>query len=267
MMRKYGNTAFNNIGRSIWTCPRGASRSRARRNPAALPLIPGVAVSWAGPGGGRKGTRAYKTGGIGCGGDREDSAWEGGREGTTLANRRHLAAQTTTLIGLLKTARLLRLVRVARKIDRYSEYGAAVLLLLMATFALIAHWLACIWYAIGNAERRHVDSKVGWLDILANDTHQFYSHNNTGGPSIRVRWYTGCVHRAAARTPERGPFRALRALTCPQPIAVLFLEAFPRALSPSGFRTPHVPQCWANRSLMNNLRLQLKFLLSNRDTH
>ncbi|MPC29922.1 Potassium voltage-gated channel subfamily H member 2 [Portunus trituberculatus] len=51
---------------------------------------------------------------------------------------------TTTLIGLLKTARLLRLVRVARKIDRYSEYGAAVLLLLMATFALIAHWLACI---------------------------------------------------------------------------------------------------------------------------
>ena len=55
-------------------------------------------------------------------------------------------SQTTTLIGLLKTARLLRLVRVARKIDRYSEYGAAVLILLMATFALIAHWLACIWY-------------------------------------------------------------------------------------------------------------------------
>lgn len=53
--------------------------------------------------------------------------------------------QTTTLIGLLKTARLLRLVRVARKIDRYSEYGAAVLLLLVAAFALVAHWLACIW--------------------------------------------------------------------------------------------------------------------------
>ncbi len=45
------------------------------------------------------------------------------------------------LIGLLKTARLLRLVRVARKTDRYSEYGAAVLMLLMSTFALIAHWL------------------------------------------------------------------------------------------------------------------------------
>jgi len=113
--------------------------------------------------------------------------------------------QTTTLIGLLKTARLLRLVRVARKIDRYSEYGAAVLLLLMATFALIAHWLACIWYAIGNAERRHVDSKVGWLDILANDTHQFYSHNNTGGPSIRVSTTASpCSRGPVVRTMARG---------------------------------------------------------------
>lgn len=54
--------------------------------------------------------------------------------------------QATTLISLLKTARLLRLVRVARKIDRYSEYGAAVLLLLVAAFALVAHWLACLWF-------------------------------------------------------------------------------------------------------------------------
>ncbi|XP_076293376.1 potassium voltage-gated channel seizure isoform X5 [Lasioglossum baleicum] len=98
--------------------------------------------------------------------------------------------ETTTLMGLLKTARLLRLVRVARKIDRYSEYGAAVLLLLMATFALIAHWLACIWYAIGHAERPMLESKVGWIDILANDTHQFYYHNNTGGPTIKSLYIT-----------------------------------------------------------------------------
>lgn len=45
----------------------------------------------------------------------------------------------------------------------------------------------CYWrYAIGNAERPTLKSKVGWLDILANDTHQFYFHNNTGGPSIKV---------------------------------------------------------------------------------
>ncbi|CAG9857438.1 unnamed protein product [Phyllotreta striolata] len=105
--------------------------------------------------------------------------------------------ETTTLIGLLKTARLLRLVRVARKIDRYSEYGAAVLLLLMATFALIAHWMACIWYAIANTERSYGDATadrlVTWLDVLANDTQQYYysTPNGTrGGPSIRSRYVT-----------------------------------------------------------------------------
>ncbi|XP_055380203.1 uncharacterized protein LOC129611219 isoform X2 [Condylostylus longicornis] len=99
--------------------------------------------------------------------------------------------ETTTLIGLLKTARLLRLVRVARKIDRYSEYGAAVLVLLMATFALIAHWLACIWYAIGNAERpMHPDKKIGWLDSLAISIEEPYFPNNTGGPSIKSRYIT-----------------------------------------------------------------------------
>ncbi|GFT40920.1 potassium voltage-gated channel subfamily H member 6 [Nephila pilipes] len=97
--------------------------------------------------------------------------------------------ETTTLIGLLKTARLLRLVRVARKIDRYSEYGAAVLLLLVATFALIAHWLACIWYAIANAERSMQEPKIGWLDALANMTHQYYN-NSQGGPSIKSKYVT-----------------------------------------------------------------------------
>ena len=80
------------------------------------------------------------------------------------------------MIGLLKTARLLRLVRVARKIDRYSEYGAAVLILLMSAFALVAHWLACIWYAIGFAERsgpkvlRHESPSVLGLLYLCRPT-------------------------------------------------------------------------------------------------
>ncbi|KAF2363752.1 Ion transport domain [Trinorchestia longiramus] len=98
--------------------------------------------------------------------------------------------KTTTLIGLLKTARLLRLVRVARKVDRYSEYGAAVLFLLMATFALIAHWLACIWYAIGSAERPRLEHKIGWLDHLANATNQPYTSDNKGGPSLRAKYVT-----------------------------------------------------------------------------
>uniref|UniRef100_A0A8C9V1G0 Voltage-gated inwardly rectifying potassium channel KCNH2 n=1 Tax=Scleropages formosus TaxID=113540 RepID=A0A8C9V1G0_SCLFO len=96
--------------------------------------------------------------------------------------------ETTTLIGLLKTARLLRLVRVARKLDRYSEYGAAVLFLLMCTFALIAHWLACIWYAIGNVER---NGSIGWLHSLADQLGKPYNESTRGsGPSIKDKYVT-----------------------------------------------------------------------------
>uniref|UniRef100_A0A665VKX8 Voltage-gated inwardly rectifying potassium channel KCNH2 n=1 Tax=Echeneis naucrates TaxID=173247 RepID=A0A665VKX8_ECHNA len=94
--------------------------------------------------------------------------------------------ETTTLIGLLKTARLLRLVRVARKLDRYSEYGAAVLFLLMCTFALIAHWLACIWYAIGNVER---NGSIGWLHTLGDQLGKHYN-DSIQGPSIKDKYVT-----------------------------------------------------------------------------
>uniref|UniRef100_A0AAY5EJ24 Voltage-gated inwardly rectifying potassium channel KCNH2 n=1 Tax=Electrophorus electricus TaxID=8005 RepID=A0AAY5EJ24_ELEEL len=96
--------------------------------------------------------------------------------------------ETTTLIGLLKTARLLRLVRVARKLDRYSEYGAAVLFLLMCTFALIAHWLACIWYAIGSVER---NGSIGWLNTLADQLGKPYNDTiSNSGPSIKDKYVT-----------------------------------------------------------------------------
>lgn len=101
-----------------------------------------------------------------------------------------LLLQTTTLIGLLKTARLLRLVRVARKLDRYSEYGAAVLFLLMCIFALIAHWLACIWYAIGNMEQPHVNSRIGWLYNLGDQIGKPYNSSGLGGPSIKDKYVT-----------------------------------------------------------------------------
>ncbi|CAL8281877.1 unnamed protein product [Merluccius merluccius] len=94
-----------------------------------------------------------------------------------------------TLIGLLKTARLLRLVRVARKLDRYSEYGAAVLFLLMCTFVLIAHWLACIWYAIGFVERPYTET--GWLDNLAQQLGKTYNDSDSSsGPSVKDKYVT-----------------------------------------------------------------------------
>ncbi|XP_065096334.1 voltage-gated inwardly rectifying potassium channel KCNH7 isoform X4 [Paramisgurnus dabryanus] len=99
--------------------------------------------------------------------------------------------ETTTLIGLLKTARLLRLVRVARKLDRYSEYGAAVLVLLMCIFALIAHWLACIWYAIGNVEKPYLGHTIGWLDNLGMSIGKQYNYSDpASGPSIKDKYVT-----------------------------------------------------------------------------
>ncbi|KAF3843067.1 hypothetical protein F7725_001916 [Dissostichus mawsoni] len=93
--------------------------------------------------------------------------------------------------GSDETARLLRLVRVARKLDRYSEYGAAVLMLLMCIFALIAHWLACIWYAIGNVEKPYLEHKIGWLDNLGVSIGKRYNYSDpNSGPSIKDKYVT-----------------------------------------------------------------------------
>ncbi|VDN38881.1 unnamed protein product [Gongylonema pulchrum] len=57
-----------------------------------------------------------------------------------------------SLLSALKVVRLLRLGRVARKLDNYLEYGAATLLLLLCAYVLVAHWLACVWFSIGEYE-------------------------------------------------------------------------------------------------------------------
>ncbi|XP_052826679.1 potassium voltage-gated channel subfamily H member 7 isoform X4 [Octopus bimaculoides] len=100
-------------------------------------------------------------------------------------------SDTMTITGVLKTARLLRLLRVLRRIEQFAEYGAAVLLLLMVSFTLIGHWLACIFYAIANMERPHLKAKVGWLDNLAQTLNEPYLPNDTtSGPSIRTKYLT-----------------------------------------------------------------------------
>ena len=62
----------------------------------------------------------------------------------------------SSIFSALKVVRLLRLGRVARKLDHYIEYGAAVLVLLIVMFVLIAHWFACIWFTIGDMEAAKV---------------------------------------------------------------------------------------------------------------
>ncbi|XP_019721369.1 potassium voltage-gated channel subfamily H member 4 [Hippocampus comes] len=92
----------------------------------------------------------------------------------------------TSLVHLLKTVRLLRLLRLLQKLDRYSQYSAMVLTLLMSVFALLAHWMACIWYMIG---RKELDTshtwEIGWLHELGKRLETPYANSTTGGPSVR----------------------------------------------------------------------------------
>jgi len=72
------------------------------------------------------------------------------------------------MLELLKTVRLLRLAHVTPMLGHYKENGAAVLLLLMSTFTLFAHWFACIFYAIAVTERPFLpEPKIGWIDMLS----------------------------------------------------------------------------------------------------
>ncbi|NWR13274.1 KCNH8 protein, partial [Emberiza fucata] len=94
-----------------------------------------------------------------------------------------------SLVHLLKTVRLLRLLRLLQKLDRYSQHSTIVLTLLMSMFALLAHWMACIWYVIGKREMEQNNPltwDIGWLHELGKRIESPYYENNTlGGPSIR----------------------------------------------------------------------------------
>ncbi|XP_053166375.1 potassium voltage-gated channel subfamily H member 1 isoform X3 [Hemicordylus capensis] len=90
----------------------------------------------------------------------------------------------SSLFSSLKVVRLLRLGRVARKLDHYIEYGAAVLVLLVCVFGLAAHWLACIWYSIGDYEVINEDTNKirneSWLYQLGESIGSPYQFNKTG---------------------------------------------------------------------------------------
>ncbi|XP_024084672.1 potassium voltage-gated channel protein eag isoform X2 [Cimex lectularius] len=91
-----------------------------------------------------------------------------------------------SLFSALKVVRLLRLGRVVRKLDRYLEYGAAMLILLLCFYMLVAHWLACIWYSIGRSDADN-GLQYSWLWKLANVTQSPYAYiwsNETSSPEL-----------------------------------------------------------------------------------
>ncbi|XP_025102647.1 potassium voltage-gated channel subfamily H member 8-like isoform X3 [Pomacea canaliculata] len=105
------------------------------------------------------------------------------------------AVHMGTLIHLLKVARLLRLARLLQKIERYSQYSIFVVAILMCVFALLAHWLACIWYAIGKQELEDNPDNwtIGWLYELSeriNEPIYNRSHPDTMTCYVTALYFT-----------------------------------------------------------------------------
>ena len=72
--------------------------------------------------------------------------------------------------------------------DRYSEYGLALVFLLTSFFTLVAHWLACIWLAIGNREDK---VPYGWIQLLAERMRKPINDSVPGsGPGNGTRYIT-----------------------------------------------------------------------------
>uniref|UniRef100_A0A3Q3VJW6 Uncharacterized protein n=1 Tax=Mola mola TaxID=94237 RepID=A0A3Q3VJW6_MOLML len=80
---------------------------------------------------------------------------------------------------------------------RYSQYSAVVLTLLMSMFALLAHWMACVWYFIG---RREIESPgswdIGWLHELGSGGLGVLG----GGPSMRSSYVTSLYFALSSLT-------------------------------------------------------------------
>ncbi|KAK3568333.1 hypothetical protein QTP86_004228 [Hemibagrus guttatus] len=101
-------------------------------------------------------------------------------------------------VHLLKTVRLLRLLRLLQKLERYSQYSAVVLTLLMSMFALLAHWMACVWYFIGRCE---IESNTpGSWDIGMDSTRSLKVCCGIWHQDVSSRSFKSCwLHELAKR--------------------------------------------------------------------
>ncbi|KAK3083375.1 hypothetical protein FSP39_021037 [Pinctada imbricata] len=111
-----------------------------------------------------------------------------------------LDVTTTTPVHLLKIARMLRLARLLQKIDRYSQYSAMIVALFMCMFTLLAHWLACVWYAIGKGELEdsRPDWSVGWLFELGERIEK--PVNRTNPPDVLTSYITALYFTCSSLT-------------------------------------------------------------------
>jgi hypothetical protein len=99
-----------------------------------------------------------------------------------LTSHPHPPQASFTSVDILKLTRLVRLARFLQKMERqgkqlfllglivkifrFSQYSAVILSLLVIFFIFISHWLACVWFVIGQYQDAGDD--VGKTTIFYN---------------------------------------------------------------------------------------------------
>ena len=64
------------------------------------------------------------------------------------------------MLRIFKLIRVLRICKVAKKLDGYTRNGPLSLALLMALFVMVGHWLACRWFWVGRLSFSATDGIV-----------------------------------------------------------------------------------------------------------
>lgn len=79
-----------------------------------------------------------------------------------------------SVVKLLKALRLLRLVRFRKELDRLSGANALRVIVSLSIFILVAHWLACIWWAIGYIEFQADEAiaQAANISVVCDNSHQ-----------------------------------------------------------------------------------------------
>ena len=79
-----------------------------------------------------------------------------------------LAGESVGIVSMLKLVRLLRLGRLLKDLERLKAAAVIRILRLVLGFFLLAHWVACAWWALGVA-RFNLDDDTGvpWIYRVA----------------------------------------------------------------------------------------------------
>ena len=94
---------------------------------------------------------------------------------------------------------------MARKIDKYLEYGASTFFLLMLSFCLVAHWMACIFYLIATGYDNY--EPHGWLQVLGRTVGDPYKYLNgtdkvdpDSGPTTAAKYVSALYYTLTSLT-------------------------------------------------------------------